>query len=53
MPIFISAACRAFKALKAHGVEFAGYDTKVYEEPFTNELNVDFSKVNYEPLRMA
>ena len=53
MPIFISAVCRVFKALKEHGVEFAGYDAKVYEEPFTNELNVDFSRVTYEPLRIV
>ncbi len=53
MPIFISAVCRVFKALKESGVEFAGYDAKVYEEPFTNELDVDFSSITYEPLRIV
>lgn len=52
MPIFISAVCRVFKALKEKGVEFVGFDAKAYEEPFTNELEVDFSKVVYEPLRI-
>lgn len=52
MPIFISAVCRVFKALKVKGVEFVGFDAKAYEESFTNELKVDFSKVVYEPLRI-
>lgn len=52
MPIFISAVCRVFKALKEKGVEFVGFDAKAYEGPFTNELQVDFSKVVYEPLRI-
>ena len=52
MPIFISAVCRVFKALKEKGVEFVGFDAKAYEGPFTNELQVDFSKLIYEPLRI-
>lgn len=52
MPIFISAVCRVFTALKEKGVEFKGFDAKAYETPFTNELTVDFSKVIYEPLRI-
>ena len=52
MPIFISAVCRVFKALKEKGVEFVGFDAKAYEEPFTNELHVDFSKITYKPLRI-
>jgi len=53
MPIFTSAVCRVFKALKENGVEFAGHDSKVYEEPFTNELDVDFSKISYKSLRIV
>jgi myo-inositol-1-phosphate synthase len=52
MPIFISAVCKAFTALKDKGIEFVGFDAKTYEEPFTNELKVDFSKVNYTPIRI-
>jgi hypothetical protein len=53
MPIFISAVCRVFKALKEKGVEFVGFDAEAYEEPFTNELEVDFSKVSYVPLHIV
>jgi hypothetical protein len=53
MPIFISGTCRVFKALKEKGVEFIGFDAKAYEAPFTSELEVNFSKVVYEPLRIV
>jgi hypothetical protein len=53
IPIFISAACRAFSALKGAGVEFWGFDAKTYEEPFTNELEVDFSRFACTPLRIT
>lgn len=53
VPIFISAACRAFSALKLAGVEFWGFDAKAYEEPFTNELEVDFSQFACTPLRIT
>ena len=52
MPIFISAVCKAFTALKDKGIQFVGFDAKAYEEPFTNELKVDFSNVNYKPIRI-
>ena len=53
IPIFISATCRAFSALKKTGVQFVGFDAKAYEQPFTNELQVDFSKFACKPLRIA
>lgn len=52
MPIFISAVCKVFKALKVKGVKFKGFDAKVYEEPFTNELKVDMGKFIYTPVRI-
>ena len=53
IPIFISATCRAFSALKEAGVEFQGGDTKTYENPFVNELEVDFSRFTCTPLRIT
>jgi hypothetical protein len=53
IPIFISATCRAFSALKERGVEFVGFDAEAYEQPFTNELKVDFSKFTCKPLRIV
>lgn len=53
IPIFISATCRVFSALKAAGVDFRGFDAKAYEEPFTNELDVDFSQFTCTPLRIT
>lgn len=52
IPVFISATCRVFKALKENGVRFVGFDAKTYEQLFTNELNVDFSKITYRTLRI-
>lgn len=53
IPIFISATSRVFKTLKETGVEFIGFDAKTYEAPYTSELDVDFSKVAYKPLRIV
>ncbi|MEN3156771.1 hypothetical protein ABC502_00110 [Alkalimonas sp. NCh-2] len=53
IPIFISATCRVFSALKAAGIDFRGFDAKAYEEPFTNELDVDFSQFTCTPLRIT
>jgi hypothetical protein len=53
MPIFISATCRAFKVLKENGMKFVGFDAQAYEQPFTSELEVDFSKLTYKTLRIT
>lgn len=53
IPIFVSATCRVFRALKDAGVEFKGFDANAYKESFTNELNVNFSKFTCIPLRVT
>ena len=53
IPIYISAICKVFKALNDKGIEFIGYDAKAYKELFINELNVDFSSINYTPIRIS
>lgn len=50
IPIFISSVCKVFKAFKLRGIEFKGYDAKVYERPFTEELNVDLSQFTFKPI---
>lgn len=52
IPIYISAVCKVFKALDDKGVEFIGFDANAYKELFTNELNVDFSSIDYTPIRI-
>lgn len=52
IPIFTSAVVKVFTQLKLNGLEFTGYDAQVYEEPFTNELNVDYSIIDYKPVRV-
>ena len=52
IPIFISAVCKVFKSLKSKGIVFKGYDSRVYEEPFTNEIEVDLNTLNYMPIRI-
>lgn len=50
MPIFVSAVCKVFKAMKAAGIGFKGYDAKTYATPFTEELAVDLSKLEFNRL---
>lgn len=52
IPIFISAVAKVFTTLKSNGVEFIGFDSKTYEEPFTNELSVDYSQRDYESMKI-
>ncbi|MGL4604176.1 MAG: hypothetical protein ACRCU9_08505 [Iodobacter sp.] len=52
IPIFTSAVVKVFSELKSNGFEFIGDDAKIYEEPFTNELNVDYSVMDYRPVRV-
>lgn len=51
IPIFISAVCRVFKALRALDIEFKGFDAAVYLEPFTSEIAVDLKKLVYRTPR--
>lgn len=51
IPIYIPAVCKVFKALSDQGIEFIGFDANAYKEPFTNGLEVDFSSINYTPIR--
>lgn len=52
IPIFISAACKVFKALKERGVNFVGFDAKAYENAFLNELGVDLNSFEYSTIRI-
>ena len=52
IPIYIPAVCKVFKALSDQGIEFIGFDANAYKEPFTNELEVDSSSINYTPIRI-
>lgn len=52
IPIFTSAVVKVFTELKSKGLQFEGYDAKVYEEPFTNELSVDYAVIDYQPVRI-
>lgn len=53
MPVFVSAASRAFKALDNIGVSFKGFDAGVYKAPFTSELEVDLRDIEYIPLKLT
>ena len=50
MPVYVSAVCKIFKAMQACGVEFKGFDAKTYATPFTAELAVDLSQMEFERL---
>lgn len=53
IPIFTSAVVRIFSELKSKGFDFKGYDAKVYEVPFTSELNIDYAVIDYKPVRVV
>lgn len=48
VPIFISSACRVFKAMQAAGAKFKGFDANAYKETFTSELEVDLRALEYK-----
>lgn len=50
MPLFTSAVCRVFKALKAAGVTFKGDDAQTYATPFTSEIDVDLKRPTFKSL---
>lgn len=52
MPIFVSATCKVFKALKAEGIKFNGFDASTYLAPFTSELDIDLSSPQFSQLRL-
>lgn len=51
MPVFMSAVCRAFKAMKAADIAFTGFDAETYEHPFTRQIVVDLNRVAFRSLR--
>ncbi|MBZ9848070.1 hypothetical protein LB565_08740 [Mesorhizobium sp. CA14] len=53
MPIFVSAVCKVFKAMKAAGVAFRGFDAETYAVPFTSEIEVDLSSPSLKRLRVG
>jgi hypothetical protein len=50
MPVFVSATCKVFKAMKVAGIGFKGFDAEVYDAPFTSELVVDLNGVDFKRL---
>ncbi|MBR0648710.1 hypothetical protein GXW78_03490 [Roseomonas terrae] len=52
VPVFTSAVCRVFKAMKAAGIEFKGFDAGAYMRPFTSEIEVDLSNPTYTVSRI-
>lgn len=53
VPIFTSAICRVFKAMKAADVAFKGYDARTYEKLFTSEIVVDLSSPTFTSSRIG
>lgn len=50
LPVFVSAVCKVFKAMKAANVGFIGFDAATYLGPFTSEINVDLAKLGFKRL---
>jgi len=53
MPIFTSAVCRVFTAMKAAGITFKGYDANAYVGPFTSEIEVDLEHPIFSVFRVG
>ena len=52
MPIFVSAVCKVFKAMKHAGIGFNRFDARTYLAPFTSELEIDLGSHDFRQLRM-
>lgn len=52
LPIFVSAVCKVFKAMKVAGISFKGFDARTYLIPFTSELEIDLGRQNFKQLRL-
>lgn len=52
VPIFISAVCKVFCAMKAAGISFSGFDAQAYQSPFTSEIDIDLSNPCFEKLSL-
>jgi hypothetical protein len=50
IPIFVSAVCKAFKAMRAAGIAFKGFDAQTYAVPFTSEIEVDLDSPSLKRL---
>jgi len=53
MPIFTSAVVRVFKAMKAIGIRFRGFDAEAYSVPFTTEIEVDLGRPTFQAFRVG
>ncbi len=53
MPVFVSAVGRVFKAMKAAGFGFKGFDADTYSVPFTSEIEVDLGRPNLSAFRVG
>jgi hypothetical protein len=53
MPIFVSAVCKVFKAMKTAGIAFKGFDAETYAVPFTSEIEVDLGSPSLKRLRVG
>lgn len=52
MPIFVSAACKVFNAMKHAGIGFNRFDARTYLTPFKSELEIDLGNHDFRQLRM-
>lgn len=50
MPVFVSAVCKVFKAMRSAGIGFNGFDASTYAEPFISELAVDLTSLDFKRL---
>jgi hypothetical protein len=52
MPIFVSAVCKVFKAMKYAQFSFKGFDAETYMRPFTTELDIDIQNPRFKKIRL-
>ncbi|RDJ07833.1 hypothetical protein B5K05_18645 [Rhizobium phaseoli] len=50
MPVFVSAVCKVFTAMRTAGIGFKGFDALAYLEPFTAEIAVDLTSFHFKRL---
>jgi hypothetical protein len=52
MPVFTSAVCRVFKAMKTLGVQFRGFDAETYGDFFVSQVAIDLERFEFRSKRI-
>lgn len=53
VPIFISAMSKVFRCFNDKGIDFSRFDSSIYVKHFTQDLKINFKKIDYKQVRIS